>query len=341
MSLKNLNAKKIPKLYKNKLRNNKINQLYKKFENSLNINENFLVAVSGGPDSLALAFFSKLYAIKHNLIVKYFIIDHKLRPESTKEAKLVKQTLKKFLIRAQILTWKGKKPTKNIQSAARKKRYDLLFSNCRKLKINNILLGHHLDDLFENFFIRILRGSGLKGLISFDKKTRNDEINLLRPLLDFKKNDLIFITKKIFGFYVKDPSNENEKFQRIRIRNLLNELFKNGFDKKKFILTINNLKYSNEIVKFYVKQNLRNNSLFFTKKEKMILKKRFFEQPHEVIFRSFSELIQILGQKYYSPRGKKLDKIISSIRNNTLNKVTLGGCIIEKINQTVILSKEY
>ena len=341
MSLKNLNAKKIPKLYKIKLRNKKINQLYKKFENSLNIKENFLVAVSGGPDSLALAFFSKLYAIKHNLLVKYFIIDHKLRPESTEEAKLVKQTLKKFFISAHILTWKGKKPIKNIQSEARNKRYDLLFSKSRKFKINNILLGHHLDDLFENFFIRILRGSGLKGLISFDKKTRNNEINLLRPLLDFKKIDLIFVTKKTFGLYVKDPSNENEKFQRIRIRNLLNELFENGFDKKKFILTINNLKYSNEIVKFYVKQNLKNNASISVKKEKLILKKMFFEQPHEVIFRSFSELIQIVGKKYYSPRGKKLDKIINSVRNNTLNKVTLGGCIIEKINQTVILSKEH
>ena len=66
----------------------------------------------------------------------------------------------------------GKKPTKNIQSIARKKRYELLFSSCKKFKINNILIGHHQDDLFENFFIRILRGSGLKGLVSFDKKTK-------------------------------------------------------------------------------------------------------------------------------------------------------------------------
>ena len=93
-----------------------------------------------------------------------------LRKESTIEAKKVKKILKKFYIDSKILTWRGKKPLKNIQSLARKKRYEILFHSCKKLKIKNILLGHHQDDLFENFFIRILRGSGLKGLISLNKK---------------------------------------------------------------------------------------------------------------------------------------------------------------------------
>ena len=84
MSLKNLSAKtKIPKVFKNKLHNKKISQIYKKFAKSLKINENFIVAVSGGPDSLALAFLSKIYSIQKNVKVKFYIIDHKLRAEST------------------------------------------------------------------------------------------------------------------------------------------------------------------------------------------------------------------------------------------------------------------
>ena len=79
---------------------------------------------------------------------------------------------------AHILVWKGKKPSKNIQSLAREKRYELLFNQCEKLKCKNILLGHHQDDLMENFFLRILRGSGLKGLISLDRKTKIKKINL-------------------------------------------------------------------------------------------------------------------------------------------------------------------
>ena len=72
MSHKNLSAKiKIPKILKDKLNNKKINQIYKKFENSLNLNESFAVAVSGGPDSLALAFLSKVYSIKKNITSKF------------------------------------------------------------------------------------------------------------------------------------------------------------------------------------------------------------------------------------------------------------------------------
>ena len=94
MSHKNLSVKiKIPKIFKDKLKNKRIDQIYKRFEKSLNINENFAVAVSGGPDSLALAFLAKIYSIKRKLISKFFIVDHKLRPESTKEAQFVKKLL--------------------------------------------------------------------------------------------------------------------------------------------------------------------------------------------------------------------------------------------------------
>ena len=94
-------------------------------------------------------------------------------------------------------------------------KYNLIISKAKKLKIKNILLGHHLDDLFENFFIRILRGSGLNGLISLDQKTQIDKINILRPLLNFEKKDLIYISEYVFGSYVEDPSNINEKFKRV------------------------------------------------------------------------------------------------------------------------------
>ena len=88
------------------------------------------------------------------------------------------------------MTLKGRKPNKNIQSLARQKRYKLLFAKCKQFKINHILLGHHLDDLFENFFIRLVRGSGLRGLISLDKKNKKGLINLNRPLLDQKKSEV-------------------------------------------------------------------------------------------------------------------------------------------------------
>ena len=342
MSHKNLSVKiKIPKIFRDSLKNKKINAVYKKFEKSLNINEKFAVAVSGGPDSLALAFLAKAYSIKNNILSRFFIVDHMLRPESTDEAKLVSKVLKKIQIKPEILTWRGKKPLKNIQSKARIKRYALLIKNCEKLKITNILLGHHQDDLFENFFIRFSRGSGLKGLVSLDKKSKIGNQNLIRPLINEKKEDLIYISKKVFNFYVKDPSNYDEKFQRIRIRKLINELQKDGLDKTKFLKTIKNLKYSNDVVNFYVQENLKKNTFFSVKKNNLILNQKFFEQPYEVIFRAFSDSLKIIGKKYNSVRGKKLDKIIDQIEKNHLSKATLGGCIVEKVNQSVIISKEH
>ena len=341
MSLKNLNVTtKIPKLLKDKLRNKRIKQIYKKFDNNLNISENFAVGVSGGPDSLALAFLAKIYSLKNNLKAKFFIVNHKLRTESTLEAFKVQRVLKRYSINAKILIWHGKKPTKNVQSLARKKRYELLFQESDKFKIDNVLIGHHQDDLLENFFIRILRGSGLKGLISLDKKTRIGNKVLIRPLIYQKKDDLIFIANFVFNFYVQDPTNFNEKFQRIKIRNLISELEKEGLDKKKFNTTIKNLKYSDEVINFYVSQNLKKNTFLDKKKAKLILKNEYFTQPHEVIFRSLSKSIKEIGKKFYPVRGKKLDRIISNIQNGRIFKQTIGGCVIERVSQTIIITKE-
>ena len=341
MSPKNLNvSSKTHKLLLDKLKDKRTLQIYKKFENYLNINENFTVAVSGGPDSLALSFLAKIYSIKNFLNIKYFIVDHKLRKNSTSEAKYVQKQLKKFLINSNILTWNGIKPKKNIQSIARKKRYKLLVNESKKFKIKNILLGHHLDDLFENFFIRILRGSGLKGLVSLDQRTQNEKINFIRPLLNFDKKDLIYISKYVFSSFIEDPSNKNDKFKRIKIRNLLKQLEAEGLDKNKFLLTIKNLKFANETIKFYTKKNLEENTTILQKKKSVVIKNIFFQNSTEVVFRSFTEVVKIVGNKYYPTRGKKIDMIIQLINDKSSFKVTLGGCVIKKVNETVIVSKE-
>ena len=210
MSLKNLSVKtKVHKNLRNKLKNKRINLIYKRFKKSLNIKENFAVAVSGGPDSLSLAFLAKIYSLKNNLKPKYFIVDHKLRKESSLEANIVKKVLKKIDIQCKIIDWNGQKPVKHIQAAARDKRYSLLAKECKKNDIKYLLLGHHLNDLFENFLIRIVRGSGLKGLISFSKNTkfRDQDLNIMRPLLSLEKKDLIYISNKVFNFFIEDPSN--------------------------------------------------------------------------------------------------------------------------------------
>ena len=146
--------------------------------------------------------------------------------------------------------------------------------------------------------------------------------------------------KYVFNFYVIDPSNKNEQYQRVKIRKIIEELQKNGLNKKKFADTIKNLKHSNNVVDFYLSKNLLKNSFFLNDNNRMVLNREFFKQSNEVIFRSFAEVIKLIGKKYYFARGKKLEKVISDINNERFLKGTLGGCIIEKINQTIIISKE-
>ena len=344
MSPKNLNvSKKTHKNLLNNLRDKKIFQIYKKFENILGLDQDFIVAVSGGSDSLSLTFLTKVYSIRKSLNAYYFIVDHKLRKNSYLETKKVKNILKEYNISLNILEWKGKKPNSNIQSFARNKRYSLLINEAKRLNVKNILTGHHIDDLYENFFIRISRGSGLNGLVSFGEKTQNKNLNLIRPLINFEKKHLNYITSKVFKSYIEDPSNQDDKFKRVRIRKLIKNLKDEGLDMSKFLLTIKNLKDSNETIKFYVAKNLKNNSFISQNKKKVVLNEEFFNQPHEVTFRSLTEIIKFVGNKYYSVRGKKVSNIINILKFGSKSsfKLTLGNCVIYKVNHSIFIVKEH
>jgi len=324
------------------LKNQKIFKVYSEFSSSLDARANLAVAVSGGPDSLALAYLAKCYSIKNKITVKFLLVDHKLRPESTKEATFVKNLLKKVGITCKVLSWKGKKPFKNIQSSAREARYSLLAKECKKNNIKYLLLGHHSNDLFENFLIRVVRGSGLKGLVSFNKsvKYRDQELNILRPLLNLEKNDLINISKIVFKFFINDPSNIDDTYKRTRIRTLLESLEKEGLDLKKLKLTINNLRDSDKSIRFYVKKNLKDNSVYIKTRNTYILNHDFFDQSHEVVFRSLTLIIQKIGKKYYPVRGKSINELINRITLKTFTKITLGACFIESVNETILISRE-
>ena len=346
MKKKSLSAKKkIHKKVLSYLKNPIIGEIYKEFETSLinySRSKSFAVAVSGGPDSLALTYLAKCFSILKNFKIKYYHVDHKLRDKSSIEAKRIKLLLNNFDVKCKILVWKGRKPQSNIQSIARKKRYFLIFNQSIKENIYHILTAHHLDDLYENFFIRLSRGSGLKGLSSFNQlnsKTIKGVV-ILRPLIKYKKEKLLYITKKVFNFYINDPSNANTSFKRTRIRNFIHNLKCEGFDENKLKLTIKNLSDSNYTIEHYVRKNIDLNSSFVKSKSSCIINKNFFRQPHEIVFRSLSIILQKVGKRYNLSRGKSLNQIIDKINSQNFNKVTLSGCILEKINNSLIIYKE-
>ena len=119
-----------------------------------------------------MAYFSKIYSSEFGNKIHILIVDHNLRKESYREALRVKEILKKRRIESTILRWKGKVPKNNIQKNARDLRYLLISNYCLKKNIKYLTTAHHRDDQIENFFIRLLRGSGLTGLSSMATKRK-------------------------------------------------------------------------------------------------------------------------------------------------------------------------
>ena len=155
--------------------------------------------------------------------------------------------------------------------------------------------------MIENFFIRLLRGAGLKGLISFSKiKSKvkiSDKVFILRPLINVPKKDLVYISKNTFDYNVEDPSNIDEKFLRVKVRKLISNLERDGLTFNKFKLSLNNLNKSNYAIEYYVQKNIKNNSNYSKLTKKVILKDDFLKQPDEIVFRSLSEVMQKVGKK--------------------------------------------
>ena len=199
--------------------------------------------------------------------------------------------------------------------------------------------------MIENFFIRLLRGSGLRGLISFNKiKSKvklNDKVFILRPLIDVPKQDLVYISKNTFSYNVEDPSNLDDKFLRVKLRKLISNLKKDGLTFNKFKLSLNNLNKSNYAIEYYVQKNIKNNSNYLKLTKKVILKDDFLKQPDEIVFRSLSEVIQKVGKKNTFTRGVKVENLLKYLKSiNNYSKKTLSGCIIQKLENSVVISQE-
>ena len=122
---------------------------------------------------------------------------------------------------------------------------------------------------------------------------------------------------------------------------LLKNLNKEGLKFNKFYLTLKNLSKSDQVIEFYVDKNILENSKYFEKDKKIILNQSFFNNPEDIILRSIMQVIKRISWKKNYPRGKKVNSLIDSIKFSNKNvKLTLSGCIIEKIQDSVIIYPE-
>jgi tRNA(Ile)-lysidine synthase len=183
----------------------------------------FGVAVSGGPDSLALLL---LAAEARPGQVKAATVDHALRPESRAEAEMVAELCERLGVPHAILTatW-DEKPETGIQERARLMRYRLLGQWARERGLTALLTAHHLDDQAETFLMRLSRGAGVKGLAGMRPIARGAgaSVAVVRPLLGWRHSELEGVCTAAAVKPVDDPSNADEQFERVRIRNGLAE----------------------------------------------------------------------------------------------------------------------
>jgi tRNA(Ile)-lysidine synthase len=182
---------------------------------------NIGIAVSGGPDSLALLL---LAAEARPLQVEAATVDHALRPESRAEAEMVAQLCERIGVAHAILTadWE-RKPVTAIQERSRLMRYRLLRSWARERGLTALATAHHVDDQAETLLMRLARGAGVRGLAGMRPVGRAtaDTISIIRPLLGWRHSELEAVCASAGIVPAQDPSNEDEQFERVRVRKAL------------------------------------------------------------------------------------------------------------------------
>ncbi len=179
-----------------------------------------VLAVSGGPDSMALMLMASRWAAdRSNPRLHVATVDHGLRAEAAAEAALVSDAAARLGLPHTTLHWDDAKPATRIQERARAARYALLAGFARDIHASHVATAHHADDQAETVLMRLGRGSGLRGLAGMRRQSELAAgISLVRPLLNLAKADLVALCRRREHVFVDDPTNVDPAFARARLR---------------------------------------------------------------------------------------------------------------------------
>lgn len=303
------------------------------------------VALSGGPDSLALLFLAARWAKrkKHQRLVA-FTVDHGLRPESAKEARMAARLASSLGVRHRILRWTGEKPETGLQAAARAARYALLAEACRKEKIGDLLVAHHLDDQAETFLLRLARGSGVDGLAAMaplrDVPGAAD-IRLLRPLLGVARVRLAATLAKAGLTAIADPSNENERFDRVKARRILGELRALGLDARRLADTAANMARARAALEAETAALLSAHADFAPTGHVALDPAVLLRAPEDIALRALAELLKRVGGAAYPPRFEALQSLFLALKAGELARGrTLHGCKLSLERGCLVVQRE-
>lgn len=313
---------------------------------SIQDEEIYAVAVSGGPDSMALA--HALLTTYSDKDIHILSIDHDLRPDSSVEIDAVEEWVKAYpnsIFKRFI--WEGAKPETAIMEAARAARYDLMADYCVSQNIQHLFLGHHQDDQAETFLIRLAKGSGLDGLGAMASiSSYQNQICFVRPLLDVTKEDILRYCKINDIQFSEDPSNENGEYLRPRLREAKTILEKEGLTSKRLSITARRLARARDAL-----QNLSHEAygevIEVSDDDMLFLDAQCLAKwPEDIRLRVLKRALETLQPvENYSVRYDRLEDLHEAIwtsydQDENMKRRSLGHCFFSYDNVKKIIEIE-
>lgn len=277
------------------------------------------VALSGGGDSMALLHLVKAWAGERRVLAA--TVDHGLRPESAAEAERAGQAAITLGIPHFILPWRDHGPG-NLMANAREARLRLLSAWAREHGLQAILLGHTLDDQAETVLMRLGRGAGVDGLSGMSESRFAQGVLWLRPMLSVSRDALRdWLEAREIG-WIDDPSNDNEKYERVRLRKAMTTL---GIAPEQLAQTAENMVSARDALQYYAAQ-----AVVQTRADRgsLILQcADFIDTPEEIRRRILAASLRWMTGAAYTPRRDKIAQALGAIA--ALARVTLEGVIVE------------
>jgi len=306
--------------------------MLKDFSYRINCSEKFALAVSGGADSICMTLLCHQLGLKPIVL----IVDHKLREESFDEALYVKNYIEEhFNFEVYILVWdRSSKIISNVQSKARDARYILLTDKCKILGIKVLCTAHNKNDQAETVLMNIMRGTGIDGLIGIRDIVKIDDIELMRPMLIFSRYEIEVYLRSYGITWINDPSNESDKYERVKIRRLINLIGNSDLVNGEHVISRLNLLSNNAIrtqnfIDRYLEKKINEICCFWHSTIVTVDLEKLIAEDEEIIMRILRRLIQAIGMQKYSVRSKSLIRLYHDVINiKRAFHCTLGSCSI-------------
>jgi tRNA(Ile)-lysidine synthase len=302
-----------------------------------------VLAVSGGPDSIALMWLAARWrrALARGPRLVAVTVDHGLRPEAAAEAREVKRLARSLDLPHRTLRWTGAKPRTGLPAAARAARYRLLAQAARASGATHVLTAHTRDDQAETLLMRMLRGSGIAGLAAMARESERDGLLLARPFLNVSKSQLIATLQKAKVDFADDPTNRDTSFTRPRLRALMPVLATEGGDTRNLARLASRLARANAAVEVLVDGAERYLALRDRETSHAGFDaKAFAAMPEEIRLRLLLRAIDRIGHEGLAELGK-VEALLSALDRAGAEKnagcrarlkQTLGGALVSLID---------